>query len=288
MTTNCVSLVADSFFFLWERTVLFAFRCAVFLSAVLTVCIPFPFGFWGGCEIRLYRFLIIAFSSTFILLQNTDLSPKRSAPLAYKHRRVTMATNGNVIRCNFQTLGRSYIVFIFIDALIIEMHISLTVFQTSSSENVCIRQDENIMVISWLAGLCLQVAASMYCPAHAPWSTPLVGTAWSNGQKWWKIFFKPLLARFNRDTIYSVNNTRNRLYVLLDWAKIYMTCEIQQRHSILRIIPGNVYIYIIGLWAKKYIINNVQNVIRTEAVHQSVCINWRREGVYPRNKFYDI
>ena len=38
---------------------------AVLLNAVLVVCVPFPFGVWDGCGFRLYRFLVIAFSSTF-------------------------------------------------------------------------------------------------------------------------------------------------------------------------------------------------------------------------------
>ena len=51
----------------WERADLLAFDFAVLLYAVLFFSVPFPCGVWEGSEIRLYRFLIIAFSSTFLL-----------------------------------------------------------------------------------------------------------------------------------------------------------------------------------------------------------------------------
>ena len=187
--------------FFWERSVLFAFRCADFLPAVLTVCIPFPFGVGGGCAIRLYRFLIIAFSSTFILLQNTDLSPKRSAPLAYKHRRVTMATNGNVIRCNFQTLGRSYIVFIFIDALIIEMHFDWLSFKLPAQKMYVYGK----MKISWLyhgwQGYVYRLLHQYTVPPTPPGLHPwwvLHGQMAKNDEN----YFLNLCLQFNRDTIF--------------------------------------------------------------------------------------
>ena len=50
----------------WERAVPLAFHlCCFYFSAVLAVGVPFRLVFWAGCGIRLYRFLIIAFLSTF-------------------------------------------------------------------------------------------------------------------------------------------------------------------------------------------------------------------------------
>ena len=50
----------------WETAVPLAFiLCCFYFSAVLIVGVPFPFGVRTGCGIRLYRFLIVAFLSTF-------------------------------------------------------------------------------------------------------------------------------------------------------------------------------------------------------------------------------
>ena len=50
----------------WEGAVPLAFHlCCFNFSAVLVVRVPFPFGVWAGCGIRLYRFLIIAFFLLF-------------------------------------------------------------------------------------------------------------------------------------------------------------------------------------------------------------------------------
>ena len=50
----------------WERAVPLAFHlCCFYFSAVVIVCVPFTFVFRAGCGIRLYRYLIIAFLSSF-------------------------------------------------------------------------------------------------------------------------------------------------------------------------------------------------------------------------------
>ena len=48
----------------------------VLFYAVSVVCVPFSFGVYtsAGCGIRLYRFLIIAFSSTYGMLIVSDLN----------------------------------------------------------------------------------------------------------------------------------------------------------------------------------------------------------------------
>ena len=71
----------------WERADLLASRLCCFTLCRLDFCVPFPYGVWGRKWNSIYRFLIIAFSSTSHLFFSFPYSYyQRSTWLILSHK----------------------------------------------------------------------------------------------------------------------------------------------------------------------------------------------------------